>query len=93
MTIVHRRPPLVIVFPISRGSIKTIMLDTVSTIALWAIPAILAITLHEAAHGYVAKLCGDRTAWVLGHHDEPDSAHRSGWDAFGARCFIARQPD
>ena len=42
------------------------MLDTVSTIALWAIPAILAITLHEAAHGYVAKLCGDRTAWVLG---------------------------
>ena len=66
MTIVHRRPPLVIVFPISRGSIKTIMLDTVSTIALWAIPAILAITLHEAAHGYVAKLCGDRTAWVLG---------------------------
>ena len=42
------------------------MLDTFSTIALWAIPAILAITLHEAAHGYVAKLCGDRTAWVLG---------------------------
>ena len=42
------------------------MLDTLSTIALWAIPAILAITLHEAAHGYIAKLSGDRTAWVLG---------------------------
>lgn len=42
------------------------MLDTISTIAVWALPAILAITLHEAAHGYVAKLCGDRTAWVLG---------------------------
>lgn len=50
----------------SRASIKTIMLESISTIALWAIPAILAITLHEAAHGYVAKLCGDRTAWALG---------------------------
>jgi Zn-dependent protease len=32
----------------------------------WVIPALLAITLHEAAHGYVAKLCGDDTAWQLG---------------------------
>lgn len=32
----------------------------------WVIPALLAITLHEAAHGYVAKLCGDETAWQLG---------------------------
>lgn len=30
------------------------------------IPALLAITLHEAAHGYVAKLRGDDTAWQLG---------------------------
>jgi Zn-dependent protease len=35
-------------------------------IVLYAIPAILAITLHEAAHGYVAKLFGDSTAWMLG---------------------------
>ena len=30
------------------------------------LPIIFAITLHEAAHGYVAKLCGDRTAEMLG---------------------------
>jgi Zn-dependent protease len=31
-----------------------------------AIPLILAITLHEAAHGYVAKMLGDSTAYLLG---------------------------
>src|SRR3954469_24657744 len=36
------------------------------TIALAAIPVIFAITLHEAAHGYVAKQLGDSTAWMLG---------------------------
>jgi Zn-dependent protease len=35
-------------------------------IALAAIPMILAITLHEAAHGYVARQFGDSTAWMLG---------------------------
>jgi Zn-dependent protease len=35
-------------------------------IALAAIPMILAITLHEAAHGYVARMFGDSTAWMLG---------------------------
>jgi Zn-dependent protease len=39
------------------------MLYTVST---WLIPAILAITFHEAAHGYAARTFGDNTAWVLG---------------------------
>jgi Zn-dependent protease len=32
----------------------------------WVIPAILAITLHEAAHGFVAHWLGDDTAWRLG---------------------------
>ena len=32
----------------------------------WVLPAVLAITLHEAAHGFVATLRGDRTAWLLG---------------------------
>lgn len=32
----------------------------------WVIPALLAITLHEAAHGYVARRLGDDTAWRLG---------------------------
>src|SRR6185369_10438754 len=36
------------------------------TILLYAIPVILAITLHEAAHGYVARMLGDQTAWMLG---------------------------
>ena len=36
------------------------------TILLYAIPVILAITLHEAAHGYVARMLGDSTAYMLG---------------------------
>jgi Zn-dependent protease len=36
------------------------------TIALYAVPVVFAITLHEAAHGYVAKRFGDSTAWMLG---------------------------
>ena len=35
-------------------------------IAVNAIPLLLAITLHEAAHGYAARMFGDRTAEMLG---------------------------
>jgi Zn-dependent protease len=35
-------------------------------ISIWAIPVILAITLYEAAHGFVAHRLGDDTAWRLG---------------------------
>ena len=35
-------------------------------ISIWAIPAINAITFHEASHGYVAHLLGDDTAWRQG---------------------------
>lgn len=38
----------------------------IQTIALYAIPVLLAITLHEAAHGYVAKHFGDNTAYKMG---------------------------
>jgi Zn-dependent protease len=31
-----------------------------------AIPVVIAITFHEAAHGFVARLFGDDTAWRLG---------------------------
>lgn len=31
-------------------------------VAIWALPVLLAITLHEVAHGYVARQCGDDTA-------------------------------
>ena len=39
---------------------------SLETIVLWVVPVVLAITLHEAAHGYVARLFGDRTAELLG---------------------------
>ncbi len=38
------------------------MESLISTLAIWAIPVLLAITLHEAAHGYVARHFGDPTA-------------------------------
>jgi Zn-dependent protease len=38
----------------------------IQTIAVYALPVIFAITLHEAAHGYVARLLGDNTAYALG---------------------------
>jgi Zn-dependent protease len=33
---------------------------------IWVIPVVIAITFHEAAHGFVAHLLGDDTAWRLG---------------------------
>ena len=41
-------------------------LNLVQTIAIWALPVVFAITLHEAAHGYVAKHFGDLTAYAAG---------------------------
>ena len=38
----------------------------IQTIALAAIPVLFAITLHEAAHGYVARHFGDMTAYAQG---------------------------
>lgn len=38
----------------------------ISTVAIYAIPVLFAITVHEAAHGYAARHFGDDTAWVLG---------------------------
>jgi len=37
-------------------------MDQLAAIAIFAIPAIIAITLHEAAHGFVARHFGDDTA-------------------------------
>ena len=36
------------------------------TIAIYALPVLLAITLHEAAHAYAARYFGDSTAYFLG---------------------------
>lgn len=42
------------------------LLHIVEVILVYAVPTLLAITMHEAAHGYVAWRFGDQTAWVLG---------------------------
>jgi Zn-dependent protease len=40
--------------------------NLIQTIALYALPVLFAITVHEAAHGYAARHFGDNTAWMLG---------------------------
>ncbi|HRF74073.1 MAG TPA: site-2 protease family protein [Accumulibacter sp.] len=42
------------------------MEQMIQTIAIAALPVTLAITLHEAAHGYAARHFGDPTAWQEG---------------------------
>lgn len=38
----------------------------IQNIAIWALPVLFSITVHEAAHGYVARHYGDNTAFLLG---------------------------
>ena len=38
----------------------------IQSIAIYALPVLFAITVHEAAHGYAARHFGDDTAWKLG---------------------------
>ena len=40
--------------------------QTILTISIVALPVLIAITFHEAAHGFVARQCGDNTAYALG---------------------------
>jgi Zn-dependent protease len=39
---------------------------TIQKIAIWTIPLIFAVTVHEVAHGWVASLFGDKTAKLSG---------------------------
>lgn len=41
-------------------------LSTAQIFASWALPVLFAITIHEAAHGLIANLLGDKTAKILG---------------------------
>jgi Zn-dependent protease len=50
-------PPLIEFIP---------MEQIIQTIAVYALPVIFAITLHEAAHAYAAKYLGDATAYMQG---------------------------
>ncbi len=38
----------------------------IQTVALYALPVLFAITVHEAAHGYAARHFGDNTAYAMG---------------------------
>jgi Zn-dependent protease len=40
--------------------------NLIQTVLVYALPVILAITLHEAAHGFVARFLGDNTAYMMG---------------------------
>lgn len=41
-------------------------LSIIQRIAIWALPILFAITVHEVAHGWVALRCGDHTAQMMG---------------------------
>jgi Zn-dependent protease len=41
-------------------------MDLIYIVSIWLLPVLIAITLHEAAHGYVARFLGDDTASRLG---------------------------
>ncbi|MFP5475000.1 MAG: site-2 protease family protein [Gammaproteobacteria bacterium] len=40
--------------------------NLIQTVLIYALPVIFAITVHEAAHGYVARHFGDNTAQMMG---------------------------
>ena len=40
--------------------------STIYAVSVWVLPLVIAITFHEAAHGFVAHRLGDNTAWQLG---------------------------
>lgn len=42
------------------------MNDLIQTFAVYALPILFAITLHEAAHAYASRYFGDNTAYQLG---------------------------
>src|SRR5579864_5490410 len=63
-------------------------------ISIWLPPVLIAVTLHEAAHGFVAYLLGDDTAWRLGRVSFNPFKHI---DPFGtivlpALLLLARSP-
>ena len=62
--------------------------------SIWVIPLIIAITFHEAAHGYVARFFGDNTAWQFGRLTLNPFKHIDpvGIILLPALLFMARSP-
>lgn len=70
------------------------MADPLMDITAWVLPLVLAITLHEAAHGWMAEKFGDNTARLLGRVTFNPLKHI---DLFGtvvlpALLFLAHSP-
>jgi Zn-dependent protease len=68
--------------------------DLIYNISVWLLPVLIAITFHEAAHGYVARFLGDDTASRLGRVSLNPVRHI---DPFGtiilpALLLLARSP-
>src|SRR6185295_1437675 len=69
-------------------------MDSIYTVSIWLLPVLIAITFHEAAHGYVARFLGDDTASRLGRVSLNPLRHI---DPFGtillpALLLLARSP-
>jgi Zn-dependent protease len=69
-------------------------MDLLHIISIWLLPVLVAITFHEAAHGYVARFLGDETASRLGRVSLNPFQHI---DPFGtiflpALLLLARSP-
>jgi Zn-dependent protease len=64
------------------------------TASLWALPILLAITLHEAAHGWAAWKLGDATAYRLGRVSFNPWRHIDGMRTIflPALLIVARAP-
>jgi len=63
-------------------------------LSVWILPLVIAITFHEAAHGFVAHALGDNTAWELGRVSFNPLRHI---DPFGtvmlpAMLFLSHSP-
>lgn len=68
--------------------------DIVYAVSIWAVPVIVAITFHEAAHGYVAWRLGDDTAYRLGRVSFNPLKHidRFGTILLPALLLVLRSP-
>jgi Zn-dependent protease len=69
-------------------------MDLLYLVSIWLLPVLIAITFHEAAHGYVARFLGDETASRLGRVSLNPARHI---DPFGtiilpALLLLARSP-